>query len=248
MALRDDFQVYFDGNGLLSSSPVSPDTVSASDNGPMFLSEYEVILQKSGLSTDQDKTYFTDTISNCLNQGLLCRRPPNQNQRQEGPDDYYAVLNACKQLGITSIPRQFLWDVFKYKGALNNVSPGTWSWSSFLIRQPQLLACMVAAAFPSYRNPLHICSRLIAAPLFLIAAVSLAISCIGDDTGSTDPRRLSWHVWQCTKGVSLMCWFAGLIWKRRLYKDYGSTGMQSVASIYYYPQGNNPYQKYWVTE
>lgn len=248
MALRDDFKSYFDGNGLLSSSPVTLGTISASDNGPMFLAEYEVMLQKSGLLTDQDRAYFTDRVSACLNQGLLCRRPVNQNQRQEGPDDYVAVLNACKQLEITSIPRQFLWSVFKYKGALNNVSPGTWSWSSFLIRQPQLLAAMIAASFPSYSNPLHFFSRFIAAPLFLIAAVSLAISCIGEDTGSTDPRRLSWHLWQSTKGVSLMCWFAGLIWLRRLKKDYPGTEMNGVAAIYYYPQGNNPYQKYWITD
>ena len=249
MSIRDDFAPYFDGNGLMSSSPVTPGSLSASDNGVMFLAEFEIMLQKSGLSTDQDKVYFFEHITNCMNQGLLCRRPISQSQSPDSVDDYYGVLNGCMQLGITSIPMQFLWSVFKYKGSLNSVSPGKWSWENFLIRQPQLLACMVAAAFPSWSNPLHFCIRLVAMPFFFIAAVSLAVSCIGNPSGD-DPRRLSWHVWQATKGVSLMCWLAGLLWRNRLKGNFGAAEMQAVAATYYYPQGlgNNPFSKYWVTD
>jgi hypothetical protein len=248
--IRSDFAPYFDGNGLMASSPVTTGTLSASDNGGMFLSEFEIILQKLGQSTDQDKVYFFEHITNCMNQGLLCRRPLGQNQSQESVDDYYGVLNGCKQLGITSIPMQFLWSVLKYKGALNNVSPGMWSWDSFLIRQPQILACMVAASFPSWKNPLDILARIACAPFFLIAAIATAVSCIGTDPSDSDSRRLAWHVWQCTKPVSLMCWLAGLLWLNRLKGAYGAPEMQAVAGIYYYPQGlgNNPFSKYWITD
>lgn len=248
MGLREEMQGFIDGNGLATPSPCAPGTIKGSDNGPMYFSEYIVMLDKLGQLTDQDKADFVSRIGACINpEGMLNRVPVGQFDGQEGPDDYYGVLNACKQLGITSIPRQLLKSVFKYKGALNNVSPGTWSWKSLLIRQLQLIACMVAAAFPSFSNPLHFCIRLLAMPFFLVAAISIAISCIGENTDSTDPRRLSWHVQNTLKPVSLLCWLSSKLWLSRLYKDYGSEGMKGVAAIYYYPQGNHPFARYWVT-
>lgn len=249
MGIREDFAPYFDGNGLLAPNPVSPDTVSGSDNGPMYLSEYMVMLEKTGQLTERDKEYFEHTIESCMNQGTLCRRPVEQGNAQEQVDDYYGVLNACKQLGNTNIPRMFLKAIIKYLGFMDSINPGSHSnWASFMPRQPQLMAAMVTAAFPSWLNPLHILIRMLCFPLYVVAAVTIFISCIGEPMGSTDPRRLSWHLTQTVIPVSLMCKFASLFWYHRLYSVYGKNGMQNVASIYYKPQGNNPYQKWWISE
>ena len=248
MTIRDDFKDYWDGNGLLAPNTVGPGTLIGSGNGVMYASEFYIMLKKLNILTNQDLSDYVSKISQCIDKDLLNRAPVGQDKDQEGPDDYYGVLNCCKQLGITSIPRQFLWAVIKYKGALNNTNPGQWSWRSFLIRQPQLLASMIAASFPSYSNPLHICIRFIAAPLFLISAIILATSCIGVEIGDTDSRRLSWHLWQCTQGISPLCWLAGRLWLNRLYADYGPEPMRKVAGIYYQPHPDNPYSKWWITE
>lgn len=244
MALRDEIVPYVDGNGLVAPGLMGPNPGRGSDNGPMYTSEYYVMLYMLFQMNAQDILDFESKIGQCVDSnGLLNRAPADSDQ--EGPDDYYGVLNGCKTLGNTDIPRKFLKAVVKYLGFLNNNQPGKKTLSSFLVRQPQLLACMVAAAFPSWKNPLHFICRLLAFPFFLVAAVSVAISCIGVQTGDTDSRRLSWHVQNTTKGVSLMCWLASKIWLRRLYKDY-SNGMQGVAAIYYHD--NHPFQRYWVTE
>jgi hypothetical protein len=249
MGLREDFQSYFDGNGLIAPNPVPQGTLKGSDNGPMYTSEYYIMLKKSGLLTDKDIQDFQSKIGQCIDiEDLLNRVPVDQLDGLEGPDDYYGVLDGCKQLGNTKIPRQFLWAVIKNKGALNNVSPGVWSWQSFLIRQPQLLTSMIAAAFPSFINPLHLLIRFLSLPLFLIAAVAIAVSCWGSPTSDTDSRRLSWHLWQCVGKVSLLCWLASKVWLWRLYSDYGSNGMKAVASIYYHPQPTNPFSTYWITK
>ena len=241
-----------DSNYLVTPSPATPfPGHHGSDNGTLYTSEFYVMLQKLGQLTDRDRIDYANTIGSCISpNGMLNRAPIGQLAGQESVDNYYGVLNGCKQLDNTEIPRKFLWATIRYLGFLNNINPGTCTLQSFLIRQPQLLASMVAAAFPSYSNPFHFCIRLVAMPLFLIAAVSIAISCIGVDPSSTDPRRLSWHLWQTTKPVSFMCWLAGKLWLWRLNKDYGALEMKAVAGIYYYPQGlgNNPFSKYWVTD
>jgi len=246
MSIRDDIKPYIDGNGLISPNLVTPGTLSASDNGPMFTSEYYTILAKSNQLTQDDCVTFDKTIQNCINsQGMLNRVPTSQSDGQEGPDDYYAVLNACSYLGNTKIPRKFLWAVFRYLGALNNVSPGQWTTQSFLVRQPQLLAAMVSAAFPSFWNPLHLLVRVMAMPLFFIAAASIAISCTNTPINQADPRRLSWHLMQNTYQTSFMCYVASFIWYWRLKKDYGDAEMNGVAQAYY--QSGHPFIKYWVS-
>lgn len=245
MGLKEEILPYIDGNGLVAPNLTGPQG-QGSDNGPMFSSELYVMLAKLGELSDQDKLDFARLIGQCVApNGMLHRVPFPPGSGQEGPDDHYGVLNGCKILGNVDIPRRFLKAVVKYLGFLNNVEPGKFTKESFLIRQPQLLACMVAAAFPSFRNPLHFCIRLLALPVFFVAAVTLAISCVGADIGDTDSRRLSWHVWQCTKPVSLMCWLTGKLWRRRLYKDYPN-GMKGVASIYY--RDNHPFGRYWITD
>jgi hypothetical protein len=247
MALRDEIVNFIDGNGLVAPNLVSPGTVKGSDNGPMFTSEYYVMLQKLGQLNSADCADFARLIGQCIDpENMLCRVPVGQDDGQEGPDDYYGVLNGCKQLKNTDIPRRFLKAVFKYKGSLDNEDPGKWQWSAVLIRQPQLLAAMISAAFPSWLNPLHILIRTLAFPLYLVAAVSIFISCINTPASSADPRRLSWHLLQTVCPVSLMCKFASLFWYHRLYSVYGQAGMKGVAKQYY--KNNHPFICYWVSE
>ncbi|CAK9253121.1 unnamed protein product [Sphagnum jensenii] len=249
MALRDEILPYVDGNDLVAPNPVSPGTLKGSDNGPMFTSEYFIMLLKLGQLIPSDTNDFQNRIGQCVNAaGMLCRVPASQDDGQEEVDDYYGVLNGCKQMENTSIPRTLLWSLIKHFGVMNNENPGQFQWRALMIRQPQLVACMVAAAFPSWKNPLHILARALCHPLFFYAAICTLIAGMTAPTSDTDTRRLSWHVWQCTKGVSLLCWLAGKVWLNRLYKQYGPTGMKAVAAIYYQPHPVNPFSKYWVTE
>lgn len=246
MSIRDEIESYIDGNGLVAPNLVDPGSGAASDNGPMFTSEYYIILAKSGLLTEADKQRFNILISQCIDKNdMLNRFPINQPSRQEGPDDYLGVLNACKHLGITDIPRKFLFTTLIHLGFLNNENEELFSLRSFLIRQPQLLATMFSAAFPSLFNPLHILLRLLGFPFYLIAALVIALSCINTDPYDTDSRRLSWHLLQITKGTSLLCKLASLLWYHRLHNDY-IDGMRSVATIYYHPQGQHPFSRYWI--
>lgn len=250
MGIRDDFQPYFDGNGMLAPNPQSqPPVGKGCDNAPMFTAEYYDMLEMSGQLTDQDKTDFAQKINQCIwPQGILCRAPLNQPDSQEEVDDYYGVLSGCKLLGNTDIPRNFLGAMFKYATFMDSTTPGKWgNWKAFMLRQPQLIACMVSAGFPSLTNPLHWFARILAFPTYFYAAVVIALSCIGTDIGNTDARRLAWHLVQATKSTSLMCWLASKIWFSRLYRDYPA-GMNDVAAIYYQPKNTNPYAKYWITK
>jgi hypothetical protein len=243
--IRDDFKPYFDGTGLLAPQP-NPGLIG-SDNGPMFLSEYYIMLKRLGELTEQDKKDYHSKISYCLNANWTLNRVMYPHKAsQEGPDDYLGVLNGCKQLGITDIPRMILFAFIRYFGFLNNVEMGKCSKESFFLRQPQLVAAMVAASFPLYTFP-HLLLRLIFFPFFAWTALVIAISCINAPQSDTDARRLSWHLVQITKDVSLLCNLASKLWLKRLFKDYGSSGMNAVAAIYYQPQGANPYSRHWVT-
>jgi hypothetical protein len=247
VGIREDFSEYRDGNDLMTPNPVPPEVRQGSDNGCLFLSEYYIILARSNQLTDFDKIAYDTIIRSCINpNGTLSRVPVGQDDGLESVDDYYAVLNACMHLGNTGIPRTFLGSLIRHGGFMNNTS--TFTWNSFLARQPQLIAAMVAASFPSWKNPFHILLRCLALPLFVYAAIIIATSCIGTDPNSADPRRLSWHLMTNLRRVSALMVFASLFWYHRLYSVYGSSGMRNVAGIYYKPVGlnNNPYSKYWV--
>ena len=247
MSIRDEIQPYRDQNGLIAPNIVPPGTLVGSDNGSMFTSEYYIILKKSAQLIYPDYADFDRIINRCINpQGMLCRIPIGQNDGQEGPDDYYGVLDGCKALKNTSIPRKLLKGIIKNLGFMDNVNPGSHSnWSSFMPRQPQMMASMISAAFPSWLNPLHILIRTLCFPLYIVAAGTIFISCVGTPPGDTDSRRLSWHLIQTVVPTSLMCKIASLFWYHRLYSVYGITGMRAVAKIYYQP--NHPFAKYWVT-
>jgi len=244
MSIKDDFADYWDNNGLLTPSPRQ----SSSDNGPLFTSDFYIILKKNGQLTEQDKLDYAQKIESCIGpEGLLNRVPVGHLASLEGPDDVYGVTDACIELGNTSIPRKLLWDCVKYFGSFNNINPGKWTSRSFLIRQPQLLCAIVNASFPSFLNPLHWLVRLSCAPLYWVAAISIAISCMGTDIGNTDSRMLAWHLQNNTKKTSILCWLASLVWNKRLANDYKNK-MKDVSGIYFSPNGlnNNPYSKYWT--
>jgi hypothetical protein len=244
--IRDDFKPYVDGNNLLAPKPVATGILKGSDNGPMFTSEYFIMLKKLNLLQVSDVTDFEARISACVNpEGMLCRVPVGQDDGQEQVDDYYGVTNGCMELGVTSIPRKFLWALIRYAGILNNENPGSFQWDAFLARQLQLVCAVVNSSFPSLKNPLHYLVRLATFPLYLISAGILLFSSTGD-ISDTDSRRLAWHLGNNLSKASLLCWLAYKVWKHRLYSDYAN-GMNGVAAIYYQPEGNNPYEKWWVT-
>lgn len=244
--LRDEIVPYIDGIGLVSPSVVLPGTGRASGNGPSYTSEYYVLLNKNNQLVEQDKIDFANKIGSCIDEnGLLNRAPVGTDPDQEGNDDYYATLNACKSLGNSEIPKKYLNAMLKYKGFLNNTNPGKWTLNSFLVRQPQLMACIIAAAFPSLLNPFHWFIRFLCFPLFLINALIILFNCMFTAANNSDSRRLGWHVWQTLCPVSLLCRLAGKVWLRRLYKTYPN-GMKDVAKIYY--QAGHPFSKYWVSE
>lgn len=259
-----DFMPYTDGYGLMAPNPVPNGVMSGSDNGPMFSSEVIIMYKRNGADIQYIVSLFSKIESCISKEGLLNRVPQPFSSSQEGPDDYLGVLNACIEIGVTSVPRRFLLATLRYLGFLNNVNPGKFTSQSFLIRQPQLLCCMINAAFPNRSNFIHVFIRLLAFPLYLYSAVAIAISCRNDPTTDSNSRRLGWHLQNNLKKTSLLCWLASKVFGSRLYKDYpnfshsGFTtpeslimtagGMREVADIYYYPQGHlsNPYSKYWV--
>lgn len=247
MAIRDDFKPYIDGNNLLAPQPISPGTIKGSDNGPMFTSEYFVMLKKHGYLTASDVYQYRNRIKNCIDSnGILNRVPVGQQDGQEQVDDYYGVCNGCIELGSTDIPKGFLKAMIKYLGCLNNVNPGTWTGASFFLRQPQLVASMISAAFPSMKNPIHWLIRLTALPLYVYSAATLLISCWNAPPSDTDARRLAWHLGNCVSKVSLLNWLAYKVWLKRLRKTYPN-GMSDIAAVYYQPIGRNPYENWWVT-
>lgn len=250
MGIRGDFNQFIDSNNLNTPAPCMPvPGQKGSDNGPSFTSEYYIILKKNGQLTEQDKIDYAQKIGQCIGpQGLLNRVPLNQSDGAESVDDYYAVTNGCVELGNKQIPRKFLLACIEFKGSFDNLSPGTWSWSTFLIRQPQLLAAIVSASFPSFRNPFHYLARFLVLPFYLVAAGSILIANINDPISDSNSRRLAWHLMNNTKKTSLMCWLASKVWMWRLKRGYPNL-MKDVAALYYYPQklNQNPYSKYWIS-
>lgn len=241
--LTADFKSYVDLNGLMAPAPVPLGMVSASDNGVMFTSEYILMAHRNNLSEIHPQL---NSVYCCiLPCGLLSRRPEGQMSSQEGPDDYLAVCNMLRDLMLFEEARELLWGTIRHLGFLNNVSPGKKTWQSFLIRQPQLIAAMVNASFPLRSNPIHFFVRLISLPCYLVSSVTILLSCRNVPVSDTTSRRLGWHLQNNLKKNSVLCYLASLVWFKRLHRDYPN-GMKDVASVYYYPQGNNPYMKWWI--
>lgn len=127
-------------------------------------------------------------------------------------DDYYGVYAALVQFNTIS---------------------GTFKLPFRLWRQPQLLAASLCASKSV---------KFYHAPLFLIAALVIATSCINTPIYDSDSRRLCWSLIQAVSPFSWMCRLASKVWTRRLNKHYAN-GMKDVMTIYFGP--NHPIAKYW---
>lgn len=239
MSLRDEIRPFLDKFNL-----VTIDRISSSGNGVMYTGEYYSLLKKNNELTSVDPADFAATISHCIdNKGLLNRSPISKDQ--EGIDDYLGVLSACKNLEIQSLPRMFLKSFLMFLGFMNNQNPGFPSFSSFLGRYPQFISCLIASAFPSKFNPLHILIRLLAFPFFFVTSLILLVNSLNSN-GSADSKRLAWHVLECTESVSILCYLASKLWRKSLFRFYGSQGMLAVAKNYYGEY--HPFSKYWVNK
>lgn len=248
MGIRQDFANYINKDGYANPFPVNPDSGRGCDNSTMFTSEMYIILQKQGIATELDKDKWESLISNCMQEPGLLARYPKAFSELDSPDNMVAVLAASKVLERPQVAKEMLLYGLKHFGNFNNPNPGKFTFPSMLWRQLQLVAASVSSAFPRWLNPLHVLVRTLFFPFYLVAAITIFISCIDQPANSADPRRLSWLLIQTVVPVSLMCKFASLFWYHRLYSVYGQKGMGGVAAVYYSPKDTNPYAKWWVTE
>ena len=245
MSLMSEIVPYLDRNGMVCPKLADPNAPYGSGNGVMYTSELYTLANMRGELAEDDKKRFFSIIQRCITfHGALNRTPVELNHDQEGPDDYYGLLNACMNLGNTEIPRTFLKCVIMNMGALNNEHPSKWTARSFLIRQPQLLLSMLVAAFPSRVNPLHYAIRILLLPLFVFSALLIATNGMFVDPKEVDTRRLGWHLAKTLSPVSLLCKIASAIRAKMIEVDYGPEGMKVVASRYY--EENHPFARYWV--
>lgn len=239
MSLKEDIKAYTDADGLVAPRLVNPGETNASGNGVLYLGEYMAILSRIGELTMSDKIKFHDIITSCMpvSRGLLHRSPTHEGQ--EGPDDYVGLLVGCaitKNVQIAQWVIDFGW---KHYGFFNNEVPGTFkrkdgsfNWSAFLVRQPQLIALAYWAAG---RQPIL--------PLRIYTAFSIALAGRGKPVGDTDSRTLAWMLCQVAASKSWICSIAAKIFEKRLKKDYPVSGMKGASQIYF--GADHPFSKYW---
>lgn len=98
MTIKNDFASYLDGNGLLSPSPITSGVLRGSDNGPMFTSEFYIILDKNKALDSKDVKTYTAKIADCISGNELSRAPGDTTL--DAPDDYYGVYSGFVTLGI----------------------------------------------------------------------------------------------------------------------------------------------------
>lgn len=217
--IRQEIIPYTDGNDLVAPGVVPPGTVRASDNGPLFTSEYFIILAKSGLLTDVDKQDYFTRIKHCIGPDNQLHRSPGDTT-EDAPDDHYGVISGHVTLGLTP---EFILPLS-------------------LWRQPQLLFAFICAKYPLMRLAFPIWLL-----LSLYSAIVIATSCINAGYDDFDSRRGCWHLIQATQNNSLLCKLASLIWFHRLTGEYGSGGMGLASCSYFLPADTHPLSKYWIT-
>lgn len=211
------FAAYIDGNGLMSNSPVPPGSIRASDNGPLFSSEYVLILLHQLELTPEDEVSYQKAIASCVDTSGNLHRAPGDTS-EDAPDDYYGVSAAFSQLNVKS-----------------NVKLPFNLW-----RQPQLLFAVMASNQSLSRW------KFWQWPLAIYTALVVLTSDVDTDPGNADARILAWLLIQATEKDSILVRLASSVWYNRLYATYPN-GMADVAGEYFLPTGNNPYAKYWVT-
>ena len=264
MSLREEIKPFTDADGLVAPGIVNPTDSCTSDNGPMFTSEYYLLLALRGELQASDVPEWRSRILQCFKEpGLLCRVPVKYGTlSQEGPDDYYGVLAASSVLDHTVAEAILSYGQSKeytLEPILNYVQTKTGDVWYIRLARRLFGSIKVRYNFNNVDNVLTPESwmgrqpQLVAAmhfaaqkkcPLLLriYTALVIATSCMGAPPSDTDGRRLAWLL-ICTAAPK--CWMsriASRIWYFRLKRDYPGKGMRGVAELYY--QGNHPFKTY----
>lgn len=243
---ENDFSTYLTVDGYSTNEPIAPGTVMGCTNHTMYTSEMYIMKHKLGIDSQLDRDKWEQLIDNCmLVPGLSLRFPKFMDL--DSPDNIYGILAASKVLNKPQVAYSMLQYGMSNYGFYNVFNPnhiknqdGSINWGALQWRQIQEIFAMHCASgnYKIWKFWLW--------PLEIYAGLVIATSCIGVETSNTDARRLSWLLIQAVKEDSLFCRLMSKIWYKRLYKDYGPTGMKAVAGIYYKPEINNPYAKYWI--
>lgn len=221
MTLRNDLTPYTDEDGLVMPALNTPST-----NGVMYTSEALIALIRNGEATSLDANNYIAKMSSCTPIPGLLQRSPQNSGGQEGPDDYYGLATAVDELEhYKDIAKAVVLYAAKHLGSLDNINPGRWQWSAFLVRQPLLDACMLWAA-GDFVGPVL---RTITALTILYNAIFPA------PTNDTTSWRLQWLQVQVARRHSLSSRLASILWYKRLYGVWGPSGMRAVNSVYFQP-------------
>lgn len=96
MSLLDEIPPYIDGNGLVSPGLVPPGVRRGSDNGPMYTSEYLIMLYRNMLALD---VVVQHSIGNCVGVDHELHRAPGDMTPDE-VDDHYGVLSLLAEVNV----------------------------------------------------------------------------------------------------------------------------------------------------
>jgi hypothetical protein len=228
MSLQSDIKANFlDADGLVSPHPCLNTDHNASNNGVMYLGEYITLLKLSNQLEQTDVFDFLVVIKNCYAAIGCLKRSPSNNTDTESVDDYYSFLAAC-YFSKSKISAQLCLAYGKQNyGSYYNLDPGHFQWSTFLFRQPQLVAMMYWAS--GYK-----CPKL----LEWYTALIILTSCMfKKQSDGADLWRLSWLLIQVAKRESKLCNWASKFWYNRLGKVWCSMGF--VYAKYYKGIPNN---------
>ena len=110
MTIRDDFFFYYDCYNLMSPHPILLRSAPGSGNGTMYLSEYMIMLSKLKEINATDRAAYLYTITRCTTEEPYTNRVPiSAGLKARGSRRLLGgVLNACREIGIRSIPKRFL--------------------------------------------------------------------------------------------------------------------------------------------
>lgn len=228
MSLKEAYKPYTDPLGFIH--PGYPENHTPSQNALRWTSEAYILMFRQDELTESDIQTYAQLVRICYKEKGLLNRYPSNNE-QEGPDDYHAVLAACKILNLPDLAKEILdygrANYFNY----NNQTPGKFTGSAFLGRQLGLVAGMYLA---SNQEPNFF--------LKLAFKIALQISARTSVVKNQDIKTLAYFLILTAKDYkpledSIKSWYDSL------YKEVPN-GMQGVLSIYY-NNGNYPTVKYW---
>lgn len=238
--MRQDFALYTDSDGLLTSQP-NP-TPASSGNGLLYTSYEYITYLQWGVLTDDDKAKFVQTVQGCRSNGIngLYNRAPEKIGDQEGPDDYYGLASAgsVNALNVQIGPDIYNYGQTTYYGLFsymyNNVTPGKFTFQAWFGRQSELVAHiqMAAGKTPEYWRQLYWCA-------------SIAVASVSNPSDANHVV-LDWA--QCNNilpGLDMLK-SSALAWKQRMLKNYPN-GMQQVFALYF-NDANHPLAKWAKTD